>query len=142
MGGSISDYDMPQREQHLNKLRIMAKDLEQSLSQNSPALAMISQTLETTSSQLKDLQKDYQRYKTTKNRSKYKTKLGHEKLKKKETSCSRSRRGRVVKMALMLNILLMFVVFLSWLSQPRCCDSYNVMLFSPQLTYINGPPPI
>lgn len=142
-GGNFSDCDMPIREQHLSKLTMMARDLEHDLPANSSALAMISQTLETTSSQLKDLQNNYQKYKTTKSKAtKYKGKLCHEKLRKKESSTSGSRRGRYVKMALMINLLLMFVIFLSWLSQPRCCDNYSIMSFSPQLTYINGPPPI
>merc|ERR1739844_43014 len=92
----------------------MARDLEHDLPANSSALAMISQTLETTSSQLKDLQNNYQKYKTTKSKAtKYKGKLGHEKFRKKESSTSGSRRGRFVKMALMINLLLMFVVFFS-----------------------------
>jgi hypothetical protein len=37
------------------------------------------------------------------------------------------------------------VFLLSWWTEPRCCDTYtsNTLLsFTPQLKYMNGPPPI
>ena len=53
-----------------------------------------------------------------------------------------TRRRRVLKMAVFINLLLVFVVFLAWLGEPTCCDSYTAISFGPQLRYVNGPPPI
>ena len=63
--GGFSDSDIPVREEQLTKLKLMANNLQQNLSPNSSALTLISQTLETTSCELKDLQKSYKKYKKT-----------------------------------------------------------------------------
>ena len=47
-GGNFSDHDIPLREQHLSKLKIMAEDLEKDLSPDSSVISMISQTLHST----------------------------------------------------------------------------------------------
>lgn len=142
--GSLSDYDISQREQHLTKLRIMSKDLEQDFLSDSSALSIISQTLETTSKQLKDLQSTYQKYKKKeRNKRKVKSVKSPERDPKKEASVSSSRGSRVVKMAVILSMGLMLTLFLSWMTQPRCCDYLNNMNFARfQFRYINGPPPI
>jgi len=143
--GSLSDYDMSQREQHLTKLRIMSKDLEHDFSSDSSALSIISQTLETTSNQLKDLQNTYQKYKK-KERNRRKVKVVKSlkiQAKREQPSVSCSTRSRVAKIAAILSMGLMMTLFLSWMTQPRCCDYFNNMNFSRfQFSYINGPPPI
>merc|ERR1712073_249018 len=56
---------------------------------------------------------------------------------------SLARRRRITRCCLGLNIMLLFLLFLSWVCQPTCCDTLTVISsFSPQLQYVNGPPPI
>ena len=55
--GYFTDGDLPLREEHLGKLRIMAKSLEQNLPPSSTPMLMINHTLQSTSEELKDLQK-------------------------------------------------------------------------------------
>ena len=61
---------------------------------------------------------------------------------RKLASLAHSRRRRVMKMAVFIHLLLVSVVFLAWLGEPTCCDSYTALSFGPQLRYVNGPPPI
>ncbi len=61
---------------------------------------------------------------------------------RKISSLANSRRRRVLKMAVFIHLLLVSVVFLAWLAEPACCDSYTPLSFGPQLRYVNGPPPI
>ncbi len=61
---------------------------------------------------------------------------------RKLSSLANSRRRRVLKMAVIIHLLLVSVVFLAWLAEPACCDSYTPLSFGPQLRYVNGPPPI
>jgi len=61
---------------------------------------------------------------------------------RKLSSLANSRRRRVLKMAVFIHLLLVSVVFLAWLAEPACCDSYTPLSFGPQLRYVNGPPPI
>jgi hypothetical protein len=61
---------------------------------------------------------------------------------RKLSSLAKSRRRRVLKMAVFIHLLLVSVVFLAWLAEPACCDSYTPLSFGPQLRYVNGPPPI
>lgn len=144
--GGFSDSDISQREQQLTKLRMMANNLQVNLSPNSSALALISQTIETTSCQMKDLHKSYLKFKKGKKKLKpglpSNSATNEKKLVHKQEFGGRSVRGRVVRMALAIQMVLMLVVFISWLCQPTCCDSYNSMSFTPQLRYIDGPPPI
>lgn len=142
--GILSDYDLPEKHQRFSKLKLMAKSLEETLSPKAPALLMISKTLEATSNELNDLQKNYMSYKTNKKKKKAKLNLGlktdREKFRPKVTSSSRRR--RFAKITMTIQLLLMMVLFLTWLCQPRCCDSFSAISFSPQLKYVNGPPPI
>merc|ERR1739838_373508 len=57
--GYFTDSDIPMREEHLTKLRLMAKSLEQNLPAGSTPMLLINHTLETTSDELKDHQKSY-----------------------------------------------------------------------------------
>jgi hypothetical protein len=61
---------------------------------------------------------------------------------RKLATLAQSRRRRVLKMAVFIHLLLVSVVFLAWLGEPTCCDSYTAISFGPQLRYVNGPPPI
>jgi len=92
---------------------------------------------------MKDLHKSYLDYK--KGRKKLKPDaVKKEKLveKQKKAFVGSSVRSRVVRIGLAIQMVLMLVVVLSWLCQPTCCDSYNSLSFTPQLRYIDGPPPI
>jgi len=142
--GILSDYDLPEKHQRFSKLKLMAKSLEGTFSPKAPALLMISRTLEATSNELNDLQRNYMSYKSKKKKLKARINLrvknDREKFRPKVGSISR--RQRYAKMVMSIQLLLMLVLFLSWLCQPRCCDSFSAISFSPQLKYVNGPPPI
>merc|ERR1719357_1008235 len=140
--GVFSDYDLPQKHQRFSKLKLMAKSLEEALSPKAPAILVISKTLEATSHELDDLQKNYKNYKLNKKKKKTKLNLGvkndREKFRPKVASISRRR--RFAKISMTIQWLLLLILFLSWLCQPRCCDSFSAISFSPQLKYVNGPP--
>jgi len=140
-----TEHDFPLRERQLEQLRSLAKNIEKSLDPRSKACSMISKTLETTSYQLKDLQLSFQKLKSTKVRG-MKQKIGGRKPDptrfRAKGGAANCRRRRVVKMALTINLLMLLVVFLSWLTEPRCCDSLGSLSLMPQLKYVNGPPPI
>jgi len=148
--GYFTDGDLPLREEHLGKLRIMAKSLEQNLPPSSTPMLMINHTLQSTSEELKDLQKTYSKFKALKRRKPKSTNstVMTEKEKSKNggvvriaTTYQTVRRRQVVKMALLMNGLLFFTALLCWICQPQCCDQANTMAFQPQLRYVNGPPP-
>lgn len=164
--GGFSDADIPQREQHLIQLRILAKELEQEFSPGSPALEVISETLETTSSQLEDLQNTYQKYKKAqrmkKRQDQLKKEKRHEQLEteKKQNQLDETidseevkeefekeywsffRKFKVGKVAAMMSCGFVCLVFMSWMSQPDCCEAINNLSFTTQFRYVNGPPPI
>jgi len=128
------------------KLRIMAKSLEQNLPPSSTPMLMINHTLQSTSEELKDLQKTYSKFKALKRRKPKSTSTVTEKEKSKNgevriATFATVRRRQVVKMALLMNGLLLFTALLCWVCQPQCCDQANTMAFQPQLRYVNGPPP-
>ena len=50
-------------------------------------------------------------------------------------------RRRVVRMALIINAIMVLTVLLCWLCHRRCCDQLNNVGFMPRLRYVNGPPP-
>ena len=53
--------------------------------------------------------------------------------------------GRFVRLAVTIQMMLVSLVFLSWLCQPQCCDNISAissLSFSPHFNFINGPPPI
>lgn len=141
--GYFTDSDIPMREEHLTKLRLMAKSLEQNLPAGSTPMLLINHTLETTSEELKDLQKSYNKFKALKRKPKKSINAVQIKnSEQKMTSYQSLRRRQVVRMALLMNMLLLVTAVLCWVCQPTCCESYNTMAFQPQLKYVNGPPPI
>jgi hypothetical protein len=139
--GYFTDGDLPLREEHLGKLRIMAKSLEQNLPASSTPMLMINHTLQTTSDELKDLQKTYSKFKALKRKPKSMHTVKERERVPRVASYERVRRRQVVRMALLMNGLLLFTALLCWLCHPRCCDQVNTMAFQPQLRYVNGPPP-
>ena len=130
------------REEHLTKLRLMAKSLEQNLPAGSTPMLLINHTLETTSDELKDLQKSYNKFKALKRKPKSINTVQEKASEQKMTSYQTLRRRQVVRMALLMNLLLLVTAVLCWVCQPTCCESLNTMAFQPQLKYVNGPPPI
>ena len=109
-------------------------------------MLMINHTLQSTSEELKDLQKTYSKFKALKRRKPKSTSTVTEKEKSKNgevriATFATVRRRQVVKMALLMNGLLLFTALLCWVCQPQCCDQANTMAFQPQLRYVNGPPP-
>ena len=143
--GYFTDGDLPLREEHLGKLRIMAKSLEQNLPPSSTPMLMINHTLQSTSEELKDLQKTYSKFKALKRRKPKSTSTTEKSKNGGEvrivTTYETVRRRQVVKMALLMNGLLLFTALLCWICQPQCCDQANTMAYQPQLRYVNGPPP-
>lgn len=138
-----TENELPLREQQLERLRYLASSLEQSLDPRSKACSMITKTIETTSYQLKDLQISFQRLKSSKQRG-GKLKVGPrpDQNRFRQKSAGNPRRRRVAKMALVVHLLMMLVMFISWMTQPRCCDNIASLSMVPQLKYVNGPPPI
>jgi hypothetical protein len=103
---------------------------------------MISKNLESTSHQLKSIQKSYQRLKLSRMRAaKRKDKQQQLQL---ASRPHMSRLRRTARAALSISLVLVLMLLLSWGAEPRCCDSYTsgALSFSPQLKYVNGPPPI
>jgi len=139
--GYFTDGDLPLREEHLSKLRMMAKSLEQNLPASSTPMLMINHTLQTTSEELKDLQKTYNKFKALKRKPKSINAVKKKEYVTKVTTYQTFRRRQVVKMALLMNGLLLFTALMCWICQPRCCDQLNTMAYQPQLRYVNGPPP-
>ena len=120
-------------------------------------IQIISETLNSTSQELYDLKKIYKVVKISSRRLKINSKNNRRRtsgtsttttgsapsgVPRKLASLAVTRRRRVLKMAVFINLLLVFVVFLAWLGEPTCCDSYTAISFGPQLRYVNGPPPI
>jgi hypothetical protein len=108
---------------------------------------MISKNLESTSHQLKSIQKSYQRLKLSRMRAaKRKDKQQQLQLASRPhmSAGSSSRLRRTARAALSISLVLVLMLLLSWGAEPRCCDSYTsgALSFSPQLKYVNGPPPI
>lgn len=147
--GFSSDYDFPYKHERLTKLRMMAKSLEETLGPTAPPVLIISKTLDATSSELDDLETTYLSFKACK-KKKFKlkpnfgVKTDKEKFRPKPSSiASGQRRKKFAKITLTIQALLLLALFLSWLCQPKCCDSLSaISTFSPQLKYVNGPPPI
>ena len=138
--GGFSDCNIPRREEQFTKLRILAKHLEQDLSSNPSDLAIISQILKTTSTELGDLKDAYNKYKANKDQT---TEDATKKSTKKDEKPAESRRSRIGRLSVMMSVGVMFVLFVSWMSEPRCCDSYNTLSHQfVSFSYVNGPPPI
>ena len=134
---SSTDNDFPLvREQQLERLRHLATNLEASLYPiNSGMSSVISKTIESTSSQLKDLKLSFQRLKTSKVK-KLRRSAADATSKRvlggvqsaaagvgAPSSAAVSRRRRVCRAAMLLNFLLMALMVLAALIHPRCCDA-------------------
>ena len=145
--GFLSDYGLPEALEHLSRLKKMTRSLEKSLSPHDPTLLALSNILKDTSSELDDLQKLYLkqpvspsagvRKKSSKHLSS-RSGLGKEKTRG-------SRGGKFVRLTVALQMMLVSLVFLSWLCQPQCCDNISAispLSFSPHFNFVNGPPPI
>jgi len=149
------------KQERLGRIRQMARGLQQVLSPRSESCQAVNRTLEATAAELNALQRTYL---SLRGGRKGRRKGGRstmadavlarnrgekEKLRVRSVSggtvgtWSFARRRRITRCCLGLNIMLLFLLFLSWVCQPTCCDTLTVISsFSPQLQYINGPPPI
>ena len=154
--------DLPDREQQLQRLKLMAKSLESNLHLTSMSKS-ISSTLDSTSRQLNHLKKiarisrkptrigDHRLSLISGQGKIYKAdQLPSEKLTSQTsltggviTRSLPSRRRRIIKYSLLFNLILFGLFLLSWVFQPRCCDSFSLssLSFLPQYSYVNGPPP-
>ena len=132
-------------DERLAKLRLIADSLRRNLPPDSPSISIIERTLQSTSAQLQDLQ-DLQRSQERPGlKQRLKARSSGERpieLARPLTTASTRRRRKVVKVALVINLLLFLLAFLCWLAQPACCENYNSLYLLPKLTYVNGPPPI
>ena len=135
-------------DERLAKLKMIADSLRRNLPADSPSLQIIDRTLQSTSDQLEDLHRSYDKIVT---KSKPKLKSIRSEVAKDDiskpcevvpTTYLVMRRKKVVKMALVMNFLLFITAIMCWLCQPSCCDNVNTMYLLPKLTYVNGPPPI
>ena len=148
---SGGDCWLTDSDERLAKLSLIAESLRRNLPPDSPSITIIERTLQSTSAQLRDLQ-DLQRSQERpgarscpglKQRLKVKTCSERpSEVARPLTTATTRRRRKVVKVALVINLLLFLVAFLCWLAQPACCENYNSLYLLPKLTYVNGPPPI
>ena len=139
--GYLTDGDLPLREEHLSKLRVMAQSLGHNLPAKSTPMLMIKQTLQTTSEELKHLQNTYTKLKAPRSRPKSVLSVKGQESVVAMTSYQTVWRRRVVRMALIINTMLVLTALICWLCHPRCCDQLNTMGYIPSLRYVNGPPP-
>jgi hypothetical protein len=108
------------------------------------ASSLISKNLESTSHQLKTIQKSYyHRLNLSRLRAAAKRKEKALPTADKLPPAG-GRLRRTARAALSISLVLLLLLLLSWGAEPRCCDSYASagLSFSPQLKYVNGPPPI
>jgi len=108
---------------------------------------MISKNLESTSHQLKTIQKSYQRLKLSRLRQSARQQLRKDKQPGPQLPAvgKAGRMRRTARAALSIWLVVALLMLVSWGAEPRCCDSYSsysALSFSPQLKYVNGPPPI
>ena len=150
--GFLSDYGLPEALEHLSRLKKMTRSLEKSLSPHDPTLLALSNILKDTSSELDDLQKMYLKQKPSPVspgvlsggvRKKSRNHLSRAALGKEKQRGSRG--GKFVRLTVTIQMMLVSLVFLSWLCQPQCCDNISAissLSFSPHFNFVNGPPPI
>merc|ERR1719394_1407375 len=138
-GEWVTDSD-----ERLAKLKLIADSLRRNLPADSPSLQIIDRTLQSTSDQLEDLHRSYDKIVT---KSKPKLKSMRSEVAKDDiskpcevvpTTYLVMRRKKVVKMALVMNFLLFITAIMCWLCQPSCCDNVNTMYLLPKLTYVNS----
>lgn len=143
--GWLTDTD-----ERLAKLRLIADSLRRNLPPDSPSISIIERSLQSTSAQLQDLhhlQRSQQRpagrtCPGLKQRAKLRPSERPSSVVRPLTTPATRRRRKVVKVALVINLLLFLLAFLCWLAQPACCENYTSLYLLPKLTYVNGPPPI
>jgi len=143
-----SEYDFPDKHERLLKLQQMAKSLTETLGTTAPPVQIISKTLDSTASELEDLERTYSKFRAYK-KKRLKAKHPSSKSEKDKSGPRMSnfdsfqRRKTFAKITLTIQALFVVALFLSWLCQPKCCDNLSAISpFSPQLKYVNGPPPI
>ena len=156
--GFLSDYGLPEALEHLSRLKKMTRSLEKSLSPHDPTLLALSNILQDTTSELDDLQKMYLKQKPSsvgpsapsggvrKKSSRNLSRSGPLKEKQRVRGGRGGRSGgKFVRLAVTIQVMLVSLVFLSWLCQPQCCDNISAissLSFSPHFNFVNGPPPI
>ena len=158
----ISDADsadwVTDSDERLAKLRLIAASLRRQLPPESASLQLIDRTLQSASAQLEDLHGSLPGPGLSNNNNN-KTKL-KPKLKRVKSEVAsgggggggepggvgvvraRGGAGRLGRVVGVVQLVLVLVAGLCWLCCPACCDQHNTMLLLPQLTYVNGPPPI
>jgi len=143
-----SEYDFPDKHERLLKLQQMARSLTETLGTTAPTIQIISKTLDSTASELEDLEKTYSKFKAyKKKRLKAKQTINKNERDKSGPKMTNfdyfQRRKTFAKITLTIQALFVAALFLSWLCQPKCCDNLSAISpFSPQLIFVNGPPPI
>jgi hypothetical protein len=156
-GWASEDCNLPGKQERLGRICQMARGLQQVLSPRSESCQAVTRSLEATAAELSALQKTYLSLKSG-SRGVGRRKGGKagqavlsrrgekEKLRARTAvgACgNQARRRRITRCCLGLNIMLLILLFLSWVCQPTCCDTLTVISsFSPHLQYVNGPPPI
>ena len=138
-GWASEDCNLGGKQERLGRLRQMAERLQEVISPRSPSVAAVRAGIEATSAQLGGLQRQVLRIR---GRSRgRRTVMKARRTRSKEGLLSR--RKKFVKYSVGVHLVLLLGLFLSWLCQPSCCDNFSaISAFSPQLKYVNGPPPI
>ena len=163
--GFLSEPGLPGAVEQLGRLREMTRSLENSpLSPHDPTLRALSDILHDTTTELDLLQEMYLKQRPRSVRSVSPPgPRGHRGprggVRKKSSRhlarpglaghCKERPRGgsggRLVRVAATIQMILVSLVFLSWLCQPQCCDNISAisaLSFSPHFNFVNGPPPI
>jgi hypothetical protein len=126
-----SGWASEDQEERIGRIRAMAHSLQAVLSPRAQSARAVARGLEVASSELVELQRALSSLRGGRGRGRGARRPGP------------ARRRRLAKCCLGVNMMLLLVLFLSWLCQPSCCDAFSAMsAFSPQLKYVNGPPPI
>ena len=138
-GWASEDCNLGGKQDRLSRLRQMAVRLQEVISPRSPSVAALRAGIEATSAQLGGLQRQVLKIR---GRSR-----GRRTVMKARRTRSREgllyRKKKFVKYSVGVHLVLLLGLFLSWLCQPSCCDNFSaISAFSPQLKYVNGPPPI
>ena len=137
-GWASEDCNLGGKQERLGRLRQMAERLQEVISPRSPSVAAVRAGIEATSAQLGGLQKQVLRIR---GRSRGRRNIRGVSRRSREGLLSRKK--KLAKYSVGVHLVLLLGLFLSWLCQPSCCDNFSaISAFSPQLKYVNGPPPI
>ena len=126
--------------EQLSRLKRMAESLEKVVSPHTPSFLLLSNILKETSNELDDLQKTYVKCKS--NPLKMRKKQNFPSRSEKGVKVRPGRLGKFLRVTLSLQLFLLSLAMLAWVTQPQCCDTLSTISFSPQLKFVNGPPPI